>query len=298
MQFHSGHWFVSTVAVLISAFVLAWAGNPQNPSARETQLRDTVPSNKDRNAGRAGDKDLDKELRQLNEARKQLDELKDKDWNKINREVEEAMKKVDVEKIRIQAEEALKEIDMEKIGKEIEEAIGKIDFKKIEQDVEAAMNEVSRIDREKVRQEIQRAGKEVHQLLEKKEWRRELDESKKINMDEVNREMENIKKEMARVKDELKLDKLNMKGTMDKARGELEKATTELKDLQNMIYSMEQDGLLNTKEDYTIEYNQGELSINGNKQSSEVSNKYKKYFKKDKTTIKKRNGNINIDNND
>ncbi len=103
------------------------------------------------------------------------------------------------------------------------------------------------------------------------------------------------KKEMSRVKEELKLEKLDMKETMTRAYTEIDKAKEELKGYQEMIYTMEKDGLLNTKEDYTIEYRQGELSINGKKQSTEITSKYKKYFKKDMMTIKKHDGDLKID---
>jgi hypothetical protein len=87
-----------------------------------------------------------------------------------------------------------------------------------------------------------------------------------------------------------------MKETMEKARQEVDKAKDEVKGFQEMIYAMEKDGLLNTKEDYSIEFRKDELSINGKRQSAEIFNKYKKYFKKDRLTIRKENGDMKIDN--
>jgi hypothetical protein len=89
---------------------------------------------------------------------------------------------------------------------------------------------------------------------------------------------------------------LNMKETMEKARQEVDKAKEEVKGYQEMIYAMEKDGLLNTKEDYSIEFRKAELSINGQKQPTEIFNKYKKYFKKERLTIRKENGDMQIDN--
>lgn len=294
MQFSSRYWMLSIAILLVSAIALAWAGNPQNPSTGEMQIRDTVPGKKP-NAGQPGDKDLDKELLALEEARERLKEIKEKDWNKIQHEVAEAMKKIDMEKIRLQAEEAIRKVDMEKIGREIEETIQKIDFKKIEQDVETAMNELSKIDKEKVSNDIRKAGKELQEVLEKKEWRKEKEEIRKIDFNQVREEMEKAKLEISRAADQVKLEKFNMQETMDKARLEIDKAKEELKGYQEMIYGLEQDGLLNTKEDYSIEYKQGELSINGKLQSPEVTNKYKKYFKKDSMKIRKLKGDIKID---
>ncbi len=279
---------------LVSAFTLAWAGNPQNPYTTSTQVRDTVPTKKNENARRPSDKDLDKELRELDEARKSLNEIKDKDWDKIQRDVEEAIEKIDFQKIGREVEESIRKVDMEKIGKEIEDAISKIDFKKIEQDVEAALNEVSKIDREKIRQDIQKVGKDLEEQLEKKEWRKEIEEMKKIDMEKIKMDMEKARKEVLRVKEDLKREKLSMKETMQNAGIGIEKAKEELKGYQEMIYSMEQDGLLSTKDDYSIEYKKGELSINGKKQSGAITDKYKKYFKNDAITIKKVDGDIKI----
>jgi hypothetical protein len=57
-----------------------------------------------------------------------------------------------------------------------------------------------------------------------------------------------------------------------------------------MIYAMEADGLLDTKKDYIIRFKDGKLTINGNEQPETVTNKYRKYFKKDSVTLKKENG--------
>ena len=273
--------------------LLAWAGSPGNSTGRGTIHQDTVPVTKEQK--RSADKDLDKELRQLENAKKQLEELKNKNWDKIQQDVEEAIKKIDLEKIRLQAEETVRKIDMEKIGKEIEESLRKIDFKKIEQDIEAAMDEVSKIDRDKIKRELQKAQLEVDEHLQKKEWAKEMEEVKKINMKEIQEEMENVKKEMSRVKEEIRKENLDIKESMRSARTEIDRAQEDLKGYQEMIYQMEKEGLLNTKEDYTIENNAGELLINGKKQPTEITNKYKKYFGKDRLTIKKRNGDLKID---
>jgi hypothetical protein len=57
---------------------------------------------------------------------------------------------------------------------------------------------------------------------------------------------------------------------------------------------MEKDGLLNTKEDYSIRYNDGELFINDKKQPQDVTDKYKKYLPKKNIAIKKEDGKMNI----
>lgn len=289
------YWPYSFAIVLCSIFAFGRAGNTQTSGTHKSLAYDTVPAKKNQNTERANDKDLDKELQKLDEAAKKLENLKDHDWDKIERDVEEALAKIDFDKVRLQAEVAIKKVDMEKLGKEIEDAISKIDFRKIEQDIEAAMDELPKIDKEKIKQDIQKSGKELEEKLEKKEWRSEMEEVKKINLDEINKEMEKVHKELSKMKEDLKTEKFDMKETMGKAQIEIENAKEELRGYQEMIYAMEQDDLLNTKKDYLIEYKNGELSINGKKQSFDVTNKYKKYFKKDAISIRKEKGEIEIE---
>ena len=297
------HW---CIAAIVSAFavmsLIAWQKNPKNLSDSPNIVEDSVPK-RNKTTREPGDKDLDKELRELEKARAKMEELKNMDWDKMKRDIEEALKKIDLEKIRLQAEGAIKQIDVEKIQREIQqsmneaqEAMSKIDMNKIQRDIEKAMKEVpSKIELEKIKQELEKAKQEMKRTIESEEFKKEMENLRKIDMKDIEKELEKAKKEMERVKLDLNEEKLNMKEHMEKARAEIEKAQQELKAYQEMIYSMEKDGLINTKEDYTIEYNEGELTINGKKQSSAVSNKYKKYFKKDKMTIKKQDGDLNID---
>ena len=46
-----------------------------------------------------------------------------------------------------------------------------------------------------------------------------------------------------------------------------------------MFTEMEQDGLINSKQGFNIEYKNKNLYINGAKQSEQVTSKYRKYFK-------------------
>jgi hypothetical protein len=110
----------------------------------------------------------------------------------------------------------------------------------------------------------------------------------------VKKELENAKKELARVKSAMKRQKMDIKKELDKAKLEIDKAKVEVRDYQEMIYEMEKEGLLNTKENYTIEYKDGDLFINDKKQSQHITDKYKKYFKQKKIAIKKEDGEMKI----
>ena len=87
-----------------------------------------------------------------------------------------------------------------------------------------------------------------------------------------------------------------MKNIMSDAQGGIDEARAELKGYQEMVYAMENEGLLNTAKDYNIRYMDGELTINGKKQSADMATRYKKYFKKESVTIKKEGGKLSIDN--
>jgi hypothetical protein len=73
---------------------------------------------------------------------------------------------------------------------------------------------------------------------------------------------------------------------MEHARTGLEKAKKEITLLKEFTSELEKDGLVDRKKGYTIEIKSGEMYINGVKQSKEVNDKYRKYFKDEDYTIK------------
>ena len=66
-------------------------------------------------------------------------------------------------------------------------------------------------------------------------------------------------------------------------------STSKLKNYKEILTNMEKDGFLSTKEDYKVEYKNGDLFINGKKQLAAIADRYKHYFKKTHVTIKKEN---------
>jgi hypothetical protein len=276
--------------------LLAFTGGPQPAIANNTT--DTIPTQKRNKITRddANDRDLDKELRELDDAKEKLEKMKDKDWDAISRQVEESINKIDFNKIQREVDEAVKRIDVAKIHREIEESLRKIDFDKIQRDIDQSLDDAKRVNKEEIKQEIENARKEVENALRNEEWKEELKEAQRRSKDDVQKELENAKKEMARVREEMKHQKFDFKKDMDKAREEVGKAREEMKGYQEMIYEIEKDGLINTKEDYSIEYKSGDLFINDKKQPQSVTDKYNKYFKKKNIAIKKRNGQLTIDN--
>ncbi len=262
--------------------LLAFTGGPQQQKAIANRTTDTLPTLK-----RANDRDLDKELRQLDEAKEKLEQMKEKDWDQISRQVEETIYKIDFDKIQQQVDEAVKRIDVEKIHREVEESLRRIDFDKIQRDLD-------QVNKEEVKREIEKARREVDNALRNQEWKEELKEAQRRSKDDVQKELENAKREMARVKEELKGQKFEFRKEMEKAHEEVGKAREEMKGYQEMIYAMEQNGLLNTKDNYSIEYKSGDLFINDKKQPQSVTDKYNKYFKKKNIAIKKQDGKMKI----
>ncbi len=285
--------------------LLAFTGGPKQTPAPDgyrdvfhitNHTTDTIPTQKRNKITRedGNDRDLDKELRQLDEAKETLQQMKDKDWDAISKQVEESIDKIDFDKIQQQVDEAVKRIDVEKMHRQVEESLRKIDFDKIQRDLDQSLEDVKGVNKEDLKREIEHARKEVDKALRNEEWKEELKEAQRHSRDDVQKALDNAKKEMARVREEMKDQKFDFQKDMDKAREEVGKTAAEMKGYQEMIYEMEKDGLLNTKEDYSIEYKSGDLFINDKKQPQSVTDKYNRYFKKKNIAIKKQDGKMTI----
>jgi hypothetical protein len=290
-------WALPGAIVMASAFALvAFEGGPHHKPAIANHYQDTIPSEKRNKTTRDEqfNRDFDKQLKQLDEAQDQIERLKQKDWDKMQRDIEESVRNIDIQKIQQQAIDAVQKIDFEKINSQIQASLQKIDFEKIKLQLDKSLESISKIDREAINKQLDEAQRQVKGALEKEEWTSELKKAQIIKKEELDKQMANVKKEMEKVREELKQQKFDMKKELEKARADIDKAKDEVKGYQQMIYDMEKDGLLNSKEDYSIDYKSGDLYINDKKQPADVTDKYKKYFKKNKIAIKKQNGDIQI----
>ena len=193
----------------------------------------------------------------------QLDE-KMKMPDKQMSELDVQLKKMDLSKMADEINNQLKNVNVEKIQIKVEEALAKVDFEEFEKKLKDV-----RIPKE----EMEKLKKEMEQLkIELK------NEKFDINIDK-----EKINKE---VQEELK----NAKEEMKKARGEMKKAQGEMAETKALMNKLTYDGLIDTKKPYSIEIKEGELFINGTKQSKEVNEKYKEFLKKRPFTIKNDDG--------
>ncbi len=290
-------WFIPAgLFAMLFVGLVAWTGRPVLQA--NGNHSDTIPSKKNKTLRDPNAKDLDYELRKLDEAQERLENLQGKDWGQIQSKIEEAMQKVNTDKFRLQKEEALRQVDIEKIQRAVKEAMEKVDFKKVLKDAEKAMEHASRDDREKIAEELQRARKQMQEDLNKANFEKlqqELEQTKKLRNEEVEEAMKRTEKELSKLKDELATNKLNLGETMQKARTGIDKAREALKGYQDMIYEMESAGLLSTKNDYTIEWKDGDLFIDNKKQTAETAARYGKYFERN-TRIEKKNGKFTIRN--
>jgi hypothetical protein len=111
---------------------------------------------------------------------------------------------------------------------------------------------------------------------------------KEIDMKQVEKEMEKVKEEMKKLKPELEKE-------MEKARVEIEKAKVEIKEYKEFVNGLENDGLINKKEGYSLKHKDGELFINGKKATEETYTKYRSFLEKHKKfNIKKGDDDFDI----
>ncbi|HEX4375074.1 MAG TPA: hypothetical protein VHZ50_17340 [Puia sp.] len=284
-RFKTRHWLLAMIPVGIAVITIAWQNAGKENTNNNHQTQDTVPSKHHHNEfdDMRDEKDLDKAMLKLDEALKHINNnMETIDWKKIQEQIQTSMEKVN---------EEMKDhkLDMEKVQRQVDDAMKNVDFEKIGRETARAMQHLNEnFDINKLNEEVQRGLEAAKEQMNSKEFRESMDAAKKINMDEIRKELENVK-------DEMEKNKIDLKEEMDNAKEGIEKTKEELKAYHELIDGMEKDGLINTKEDYSIEYKDDELFINGKKQSPEITDKYKDYFKENNTRIYKKNGRFTID---
>ena len=219
-------------------------------------------------------KDFDKELESLEKARINMDKHRDFDLKKMEADIKRAMEKIDLDKAKMMADQAIQKVDFEKIQREVAESMAA---------VAESHQHISKETQQAIREALDKAKQEIN-------------EQQHFNRKEIQAELEKAKLEIEKAKEHIKLSQVDIQRSIKEATKSIEQARVDLKNYQDMVYTMEADGLLDTKKDYTIEYKDGKLTINGNEQPNTVADKYKKYFRKDATTIKKEDGKMDIKN--
>ncbi len=237
------------------------------------------------------DGDLDRAIEELNRAKENLErQLQKTDWEKVHRDMSAAFEKIDSKKMQQQMARAMKQIDMQKMQLKAQEAYSKIDWQRMKENMDKAKDAMSEAERISMKKGMQHAMEETKRAMEKM---KSVD-SKQMHQ-EMERAMEKIRQQEGRIRlDMEKVRKHTMQNfgeefhkKMEKAMEKVHRAGEELQAYKEMVNEMEKDGLLNSRQPYTIEYDNEELLINGAKQPAAVTDKYKRYFKSGKVRIKK-----------
>ena len=222
--------------IILAFTAMAFQDSSKVKDPKQYAKLDTVPKNNNIDID-IEMKDVDQTIKKsLEQAEKSLKEI---DWNKIKTQVDQSMKQIDMAKLQMEIDKSMKAIDWNKMKSDIDRSMKEIDMSKIKMDIEKSVQEM-----------------------------------KKVNFDDLKKEMEKLKIEMESNKDHFKMD-------MDKFKIDMGKLKIELKEFKEMTTEMEKDGLLNKNESNSIEYKNKELFINGKKQSQQAAEKYRKYFKGD-----------------
>ena len=267
-------------------------------SALTRYWQDTVPSKKPGET--VPGKDIDAHLQQLDQAIEKLEQqLDQKNWNKMQADMQAALGKIDMEKIQQQIDYAMKRVDLQKVQLEAQDALRKIDFEKMQQTLQQSLDGMKDTTNwREMKREIEHAMKDAQ---------KSIDEAKKINFEKLKADMQRTKvqwdqqrlkleEQLQVTREQLSQNKLNMRQELEKAKVDVQKAKAGLQSYKTGISELEKNGLLNSREDYTIDFRNKELFLNGVKQSQETYDRYIPYFKKDNLTIKKEKGSFSIDN--
>lgn len=253
-----------TIAILLVAvFTMSFRDLPyahsefsaQEPYDDSGDCTDTLP---DRETMKMKDfdrlqLDLDKSLLQVN------DELGKIDFSKIQQDIETSLKDVDMDKIKNDVALALKSIDLDKMLANLNTSLKNLDLHDNQADITKALAEAKK--------EIEKAKLEI----------------KDIDKDAIKKEIEQAKMEIA--KSRLEISKIDMDKIMAQARAGIDQAKSALKMTKDMFNAMEKDGLINSKNGFTIEYKDKDLYIDGIKQPEKTTDRYRKYFKNEKFKI-------------
>jgi hypothetical protein len=259
--------------LLIAVTTVAW----QIDNKKKTDTTSEYHAARDTTQPKQRDNDQDEfRMNELEDAMKKLDieigkldlHMKDLDLQ-LSKQLSEAMNKIDFEKMSRQINEQMKKIDVDKIkmdvNNSIEEAhhqLKKIDLEKMGNDIK---DDMRKIDVDKIKTEVNNSIQQVH------------DQLKQIDMQKLRNETLELQQNFNSGK-----FKMQIQDAMKGAKQSMERAKQELQDMQEFTDQLEKDGLIDKKKGYNVEWKkEGDLYINGKKQTREISDKYSRYYKKD-----------------
>jgi hypothetical protein len=269
----AGRLLLCILIIGITLGLVSWdhkqQGNQYTPS-----INDTVPK-----------KTTEKKIRDLDdEFEFDMSELK-LNLDKMAAELKESMKQLDLEKMHLDLSKVMKDVDMDKMAKELKESLSKMNW----DEMKVNLDRVKEVDMKKVMEEM-KIAQESMAKLNTDDFKKQLEKIKEMNMDEVHLNLEKMQEELKKIGP-------NIREEMDKVKVEMEKAKVEMQEYKEFINGLDNDGLLDKKENYSIRHKDGELTVNGKKVSVDIYTKYRSFLEKHKAfKIEKNKDNYNIDN--
>lgn len=257
------------VILAVGALTVGLLAGKEDPSANSKFMNsDTVPK-KERKVRNLDDvlRELDKGEAELEESMKKLEKefvvpvlpLPPVEVEKIMADVQKALKAIEPEKIKLQIEQSMKELNTGEIKAAVADAMKEIDAQKMKAQVQASLA--------------------------------------KADMEKVKKYLEALKAEMPKLQEELKNIRPQVEESIRKAKTDMEKARQEIKEYKNFEEGLEKDGLINRKENYSIEHTDGQLYIDGKLQPESVYNKYRSFLEKNKKfRLKKTQDDFDLEN--
>jgi chromosome segregation ATPase len=235
-------------ALAFIALIIGFSAFSQKDKSARYSFRDeNNPSGNDTTTRSKHDRLLtDQDMDRLDAAMKRLDAQMEK--------LDEKMKHMDFPKVQHDVDDAMSKIDFQKMNRQINDAMKQIDMTKMQAESKESFARLERVNRERVREQLERVRGQL--------------EREKRSLDFNNGER-----------------KINLEKTMQRAKESMEKAKVEIQNMRDFTDELQKDGWIDKKKAYKVEVKDGELYINDNKQTKEVSDKYRKYYKKDNFTI-------------
>ncbi len=287
------------IFIALASTSLGWTPSRITIDKAPYQPHDTVPGkNRNKNYNQGEPKDIDERINQLEKGLEKLEQqLQSQNFDKMQQKLEESISKIDLEAIQQKVEDAMKKVDFNKLQMDAATAMKKIDMQKIQQDIQEAMKEAKdKTDTKKLQQELKESMKEVQRSIEeaKKIDYKKLENELQKSREQWQKEKVNIERELQEAKKEISNNKGTLQKELFKARDEMVKTKESLQAYKEMIIRMDKEGLLDSKDDYSIDYEEGSLMINGKKQSQVIFDSYQSYFKKGTVHIKNQKGNFSV----
>jgi hypothetical protein len=242
--------FAKVVYVLaFIATVIGFTAFSQKPAADSFRKEQPSKGDSSRAAERAFDDD--RRFDQLDIQLKHLD-LK---LDQLNAE----LKNLDLSKTDQELKRAMKEVYMNRISEQVERSLKKIDWNGMHHEFDKSIVGLNKAEKEEMKRQIEKVKTQV----EKQKFDFHFSAPKIDN--------EKIRSEAGEA--------------MKKARKSIEKAREEMRQMRAFTDALQADGLIDKSKPYKIEVKSGELYLNGVKQSKEINEKYKHFYKKDHFTI-------------